>query len=53
MAKRILANDYADLEELPQVSGMLSVPQSMEGQVIVIEAENLLELRKMIPEFPM
>ena len=40
---RVLANDYIDLAELPPAKGKgRPMPQSLEGQIIVIQAAELM-----------
>lgn len=51
MADRIKAGEYIDFSELPPAKGKArSVPQSLEGQVIVVQAADLLQDRKLIPD---
>lgn len=49
LAAKILANDFA---ELPPAKGKgKPMPQSLEGQIIVVQAADLLQTRKIIPDF--
>ena len=48
---RMLANEYIDFSELPPAKGKgRPMPQSLEGQVIVAQAAELLQARKIIPD---
>lgn len=48
---RIRAGEYVDFSEFPPTRGKAGpVPQSLEGQVIVVQAADLLQSRKVIPD---
>ena len=48
---RVLANEYIDFSELPPAKGKgRPMPQSLEGQVIMVQATELLQARKIIPD---
>ena len=54
MVDKILANDYVDFGELPPAKGKgWSVLQGLEGQVIVVQAADLMQTRKIIPDLAM
>ena len=47
---RMLANKYIDFSELPPAKGKgRPMPQSLKGQVIMVQAAELLQARKIIP----
>ena len=48
---RVLANEYIDFLEVPpaKVKGR-PMPKSLEGQLIVVQATELLQIRKIIPD---
>jgi len=49
---KIVAGEYVDFSELPPVRGLSrSLPPYLEGQVIVVQAEDLMASRKLIPNF--
>ena len=51
LVERIRANEYIDLTELPPAKGKgRPVPQSLEGQVIVVQAAELVQSRKIVPD---
>ena len=51
LVTKILANDYIDFAELPPAKGRgRPVPQSLDGQIIVVQAADLLQARKLIPD---
>lgn len=50
MVARILAGEYVDFGELPPAKGKSRSPQSVEGQVIVVQAADLVQTRKLIPD---
>ena len=51
LVERIRANEYIDFTELPPAKGKdRPVPQSLEGQVIVVQAADLVQSRKIIPD---
>ena len=48
---KMLASEYIDFAELPPVKGKgRPMPQSLEGQVIVVQAVDLSQSRKIIPD---
>jgi len=48
---RVLANEYVDFAELPPAKGKgKPLPQSLEGQIIVVQAAELMQARKIIPD---
>ena len=48
-----MAHEYIDFNELPPAKGkMRPIPQTAEGQIIVVQAEDLLQSKKLIPDFP-
>ena len=48
---RVLANEYINFSKLPPAKGKgRPMPQSLEGQVIVVQAAELLQARKIIPD---
>ena len=48
---KMLANEYIDFAELPPARGKSrSMPQSLEGQVIVVQAADLLQTKRVIPD---
>ena len=48
---RILANEYVDFNELPPAKGKgRSVSQAFEGQLVVVQAADLMQTRKTIPD---
>ena len=48
---RVLANEYIDFSELPPAKGKgRPMPHSLEGQVVVVQAAELLQTRKIIPD---
>lgn len=51
MVDRIRANEYVDFAELPPARGKgRPMSQAMEGQVIVVQAADLLQSRRVIPD---
>ena len=51
LVARVLANEYIDFSELPPAKGKgRPMPQSLEGQVVVVQAAELLQTRKIIPD---
>ena len=53
LVDRILSNEYIDFSELPPAKGKVRpLHQSFEGQVILVQAEDLLQSRKLIPDLP-
>ena len=52
MIEKILSYDYVDFSELPPAKGKVrAMTPSMEGQVILVQAEDLLQTKKLIPDF--
>jgi len=52
MIDKIVAGKYVDFSELPPARGLSrSLPPYLEGQVIVVQAEDLIASRKLIPNF--
>ena len=52
LVAKILANEYINFAELPPAKGKgRPMPQSLEGQIIVVQAADLLQTRKIIPDF--
>ena len=48
---RVHANEYIDFAELPPAKGKARpMPPSLEGQVIVVQAAELMQARKIIPD---
>ena len=48
---RILANEYVDLAELPPAKGKARpMTQALEGQIVVVQAAELMQTKKMIPD---
>ena len=51
MIERILANEYIDFTELPPARGKVrSMPTGLEGQVVLVQAADLAQPRKLIPD---
>ncbi len=51
LVAKILANDYIDFSELPPAKGKgRPMPPSLEGHVRVVQAADLLQTRKLIPD---
>ena len=51
LVTKILTNDYIDFAELPLAKGRgRPIPQSLDGQIIVVQAADLLQVRKLIPD---
>jgi hypothetical protein len=51
LVAKILANQYVDFAELPPAKGKSRpLPQGLEGQVIVVQAADLVQSRKIIPD---
>ena len=51
LVDRIRANKYIDFAELPPAKGKgRPLPQSLEGQIIVVQAADLMHTRKIIPD---
>ena len=52
LVAKILVKEYIDFAELPPAKGKgRPMPQSLEGQIIVVQAADLLQTRKIIPDF--
>jgi len=52
MIDRIVAGKYIDFNDLPPAKGLSkAIPPYLEGQVIVVQAEELMTSWKMIPNF--
>lgn len=52
LVAKILSNEYIDFTELPPAKGKTrTMPQSLEGQIIVVQAADLIQARKIIPDF--
>ena len=50
---RIRSYEYVDFTEMPPAKGkMRAIPQSVEGQIIVVQAEDLMQSKKLIPDLP-
>ena len=53
LVDRILSNGYIDFSERPPTKGKVwPLHQSFKGQVILVQAEDLLQSRKLIPDLP-
>ena len=51
LVNKILANEYMDFAELPPAKGKArNVPQSLEGKVLVVQAADMMNARKIIPD---
>ena len=51
MVERILANEYVDFSELPPAKGKVrSLPSGLEGQVVLVQAVDLSQSKKLIPD---
>ncbi len=51
VVERILSNQYVEFAELPPAKGKSrQLTQSLEGQVLVVQAADLLQTRKVIPD---
>ena len=49
--EKILAGEFIDFAELPPAKGKVkSIPHTVEGQIVVIQAADLMESRKLIPD---
>ena len=50
-AEKIWAGEYIDFSDLPPARGKAkSLPSSMEGHIIVVQAEDLAQSRELIPD---
>ena len=48
---RVLVNEYIDFAELPPAKGKgRPMPQLLEGQIMVVQAAELMQARKIIPD---
>ena len=48
---KILVGEYVDFAELPPARGKArAVPQALEGQIVVVQAADLLQSRRVIPD---
>lgn len=53
LVARIWANEYINFSEHPPAKGKVrALNQSLEGQVILMQAEDLLQSKKLIPNLP-
>ena len=53
LVAKIRADEFVDFTDLPPAKGkMRTTPQGIEGQVIVVQAEDFLQLKKLIPDLP-
>ena len=51
LVERIQAGEFVDFAEMPPAKGKIKgTPSSLEGQILVIQAADLLESRKLIPD---
>ena len=51
LVDKILAGEYVDFAELPPARGKArAVPQALEGQIVVVQAADLLQSRCVIPD---
>ena len=51
MLNKILAGEYVDFTELPPARGKArSVPQSLEGQILIVQSSDLMQARQVIPD---
>ena len=51
LVDKILAGEYVDFAELPPARGKArAVPQALEGQIVVVQAADLLQSRRVIPD---
>jgi len=51
MLDKALAGEYVDFAELPPARGKArSVPQSLEGQILIVQASDFMQSRKVIPD---
>ena len=52
LVDKIIANEYVDFAELPPAKGKAKhMPHSVDGQVVVVQAVDLFQQRRLIPEF--
>ena len=53
LVARIWANEYVDFSEFPPAKGKVrALSHSLEGQVILVQAEDLLQSKRLIPDLP-
>ena len=50
MADRIMAGDYIDFADLPPAKGKVKKIPATEGNIIVVQAADLMQLKKLIPD---
>ena len=51
LVDKMVAGEYVDFAELPPAKGKArAVPQALEGQVLVVQAADLMQSRKIIPD---
>ena len=51
LRERILAGEFVDFTELPTAKGKVrGLPHSVEGQIVVVQAADLSENRKLVPD---
>ena len=49
---KILAGEFIDLADLPPAKGKVkAIPNAADGQIVVVQAADLMEHRKLIPDF--
>ena len=49
--EKILAGEFVDLADLPPARGKVkAIPSASEGQIVVVQAADLMEHRKLIPD---
>ena len=49
---KILAGEFIDLADLPPAKGKVkAIPNTTDGQIVVVQAADLMEHRKLIPDF--
>ena len=49
--EKVLAGEYIDFAKLPPAKGKVkSIPNTVEGQIVVVQTADLLETRKLIPD---
>ena len=51
VAEKMLAGEYVEFSDLPPAKGKVkAIPSSMEGQIVVVQAADLLNSKKIIPD---
>ena len=51
MVERILSREYIDFAELPPAKGKVrGIPSGLDGQVVLVQAADLLQSKKLIPD---